>query len=92
VRIEKNRRYTSLNYVEAVNQDSCPTTEDLIPAYRVAGDGFPGQLKALFLVLSDDEAAKQPHRAGNQKKKQNKRHASGEGSSETKKKSVPATQ
>jgi hypothetical protein len=76
--------------VESVAQDSTPTTEELIPAYRVAGDAFPGKLKRLFLVLDDDEAARQPHRAGNQKKK-NKRHASGEGSSEVKKK-MPATQ
>jgi hypothetical protein len=90
VRPEKNRRHTTLNFVESVSQDSCPTTEELIPAYRVAGDGFPGKLKRLFLVLDDDEAVKQPHRAGSQKKK-NKHHASGEGPSDVKKK-MPATQ
>jgi hypothetical protein len=89
VRPEKNRRPTPLSFVEAVTQDSTPTTEELIPAYRVAGDAFPGKLKRLFLVLDDDEAAKQPHRAGAQKKK--KRQASGEGSAEIKKK-MPATQ
>jgi hypothetical protein len=90
VRPERNRRPTPLSFVEAVGQDSTPTTTELIPAYRVAGDDFPGKLKRLFLVLDDDEAAKQPHKAGNQKKK-NKRHASGEGPSDDRKK-MPATQ
>jgi hypothetical protein len=90
VRPEKNRRPVPLNFVEAVGQDSTPSTAELIPAYRVAGDAFPGKLKRLFLVLDDDEAVKQPHKAGNQKKK-NKRHASGEGPSDVKKK-MPATQ
>jgi hypothetical protein len=90
VRPEKNRRPSPLSFVEAVGQDSTPTTEELIPAYRVAGDAFQGRMKSLFVILDDDEAAKQPHRAGNQKKK-NKRHASGEGSGDTKKK-MPATQ
>jgi hypothetical protein len=90
VRLEKNRRHTSLSFVEAVAQDSCPTTEELIPAYRVAGDAFPGKMKSLFLVLDDDVAATQPHRAGSQKKK-NKHHASGEGPADAKKK-LPSTQ
>jgi hypothetical protein len=85
VRLERTRRYTPLTFVEAIKQDSSPTTDDLIPAYRVAGDAFPGQMKALFIVLDDDEAAKQPHKAGNQKKK-TKRHASGDGSADPQKK------
>ncbi len=79
VKPEKNRRFVPLSFVEAVTQDTIPTTEELIPAYRVAGDGFPGKLKALFLILDDDEAAKQPWKSGVQKK-QNKRHASGDSS------------
>jgi hypothetical protein len=91
VRQERNRRYNTLNFVEAVSQDTTPTTEELIPAYRVAGDAFIGKMKALFLVLDDDVAVKQPQKAGNQKKK-NKRHASGEPAADSKKKSVPSTQ
>jgi hypothetical protein len=92
VRQEKKRRFIPLMFVEAVAQDSTPTTEELIPAYRVAGDGFPGKLRRLFIVLDDDEAAKKPGKADFNKKK-NKRHASGEGtSSGLKKKSMPATQ
>jgi hypothetical protein len=93
IRQERNRRFTSLGFVEAVCQDTNPTTEELIPAYRVAGDGFMGRMRRLFIVLDDDEAVKQPGKAGNQKKK--KRHASGEGSSGSsgsKKKPLPATQ
>jgi hypothetical protein len=91
VRQERKRRFISLNFVEAVAQDGTPTTAELVSAYRVAGDGFPGKLKRLFLVLDDDEAAKKPGSAEAQKKK-NKRHASGEGSSGASKKSLPATQ
>jgi hypothetical protein len=91
VRSERNRRYTTLGFVEAVNQDSAPSTDELIPAYRVAGDGFIGRMKSLFLVLDDDVAVKQPQRAGAQKKK-NKRQASGDNPSETKKNKLPSTQ
>jgi hypothetical protein len=91
VKSEKNRRFIPLNFVEAVSQDTTPTTEELIPAYRVAGDGFPGKLKALFLVLDDDEAAKKPWKSEVQKKK-NKRHASGDSLGGGKKKNLPATQ
>jgi hypothetical protein len=48
-------------------------------------------MKTLFVVLDDDEAAIQPWKSGNQKKK-NKRHASGETSSGLKKRPLPATQ
>jgi hypothetical protein len=91
VKPERNRRFVSLSYVEAVSQDSTPTTEELIPAYRVAGDGFVGKMRRLFIVLDEDEAAKEPWKAGVQKKK-NKRQASGDSSSGTKKKALPATQ
>jgi len=55
-------------------------------------------MKALFLVLDNDEAKKQPWKSGSQKKNQNqkkKRQASGEGSSGTsdiKRKPMSATQ
>jgi hypothetical protein len=91
VRSERNRRHTSLSFVEAVSEDSTPTTDELIPAYRVAGDGFIGRMRRLFVILDDDEAVKKPQSAGNQKKK-NKRQASGDSSIESKKKSLPATQ
>jgi hypothetical protein len=98
VRSERNKRHTSLSFVEAVDQDPILTTEELLPAYRIAGDAFIGKMKALFLVLDDDEAKKQPWKSGSQKKNQNqkkKRQASGEGSSGTsdiKRKPMPATQ
>jgi hypothetical protein len=91
---ERNKRFIALGFVEAVDQDNTPTTEELMSAYRVAGDSFIGRMKRLFIVLDDDEAAKQPWKAAVQKKK-NKRHASGDGpsgSSGTKKKTLPATQ
>jgi hypothetical protein len=92
VREEKHRRFISLSFVEAVSQDSIISTEELIPAYRVAGDGFPGRLRRLFLVLDDDEAAKQPAKASTLKKK-NKRHASGDSTGGGKtKKALPSTQ
>ncbi len=90
VRTERNRRHTTLSFVEAVGQDSAPTVEELLPAYRVAGDGFIGKMKALFIILDDDVAVKQPQRAGIQKKK--KRQASGDSTVETKKKALPSTQ
>ncbi len=91
VREEKHRRFITLGFVEAVSQDSIISTEELIPAYRVAGDGFPGRLKRLFLVLDDDVATQQPHKAAIQKKK-NKRRASGDGVDSGKKKATPSTQ
>ncbi len=95
VKQERHKRFTALSFVEAVDQDRNPTVEELIPAYRVAGDGFVGRMKTLFIVLDDDEAAKQPWKSANVKKK-NKRHASGEsvsGASGSKKKNnLPATQ
>jgi hypothetical protein len=91
VRQERNRRFNTLNFVEAVSQDSHPTVEELVPAYRVAGDAFIGKMKSLFLVLDDDEAVRQPAKSGNQKKK-NKRQASGDSSVLNKKKSLPSTQ
>jgi hypothetical protein len=75
--------------VEAVCEDSCPTVEELIPAYRVAGDVFIGKMKRLFVVLDDDTAAKHPAKAGSVKKK-NKRHASGDGAAVRNKKAAPA--
>ncbi len=93
VRSERNRRHTSLSFVEAVSQDPNLTTEELIPAYRVAGDTFIGKMKALFLVLDDDEAKKKPGNAGSQKKKEKKkRQASGDSSVEIKRKPLPSTQ
>ncbi len=80
-----------MSFVEAVSQDNIISTEELIPAYRVAGDGFPGRLKRLFLVLDDDEATKQPAKSATLKKK-NKRHASGDSTGGGKKKPVPSTQ
>jgi hypothetical protein len=93
VRSERNKRHTSLSFVEAVDQDPILTTEELLPAYRVAGDAFIGKMKALFLVLDDDEAKKQPWKSSSQKKNQKKKHqASGEGSTDIKRKPMPATQ
>ncbi len=91
VKQERHKRFTALSFVEAVAQDSNPTVEELIPAYRVAGDSFIGRMKTLFIVLDDDEAVKQPWKSGSVKKK-NKRHASGDNASGSKKKSLPATQ
>ncbi len=91
VRCEKNRRFTELGFVDSVCQDTHPTVEELIPAYRVAGDAFIGQMRELFVVLDDDEAVKKPAKAGSQKKK-NKRQASGDSSLISKKKSLPSTQ
>ncbi len=91
VKQERHKRFTPLNFVEAVSQDSTPTVEELIPAYRVAGDAFVGKMKSLFAILDDDEAVKQPWKSGNIKKK-NKRHASGDSASGSKKKALPATQ
>jgi hypothetical protein len=90
-REEKHKRFISLSFMEAVSQDSIISTEELIPAYRVAGDDFQGCLKRHFLVLDDDEAAKQPAKASTIKKK-NKRHASGDSTWGGKKKAVPSTQ
>ncbi len=91
VRPDRNRRFQQLSFIEAINQDSQPTVEELLPAYRVASEGFIGQMRKLFLVLDNDEATNKPNKSGTQKKK-NKRHASGEGSTELKKKSLPSTQ
>jgi len=92
IRVEKNRRHQALSFVEAVCQDSSPTLEELIPAYRIAGDSFLGKMREIFIILDDEEAKKQPGKAGAIKKKQKKRHASSEGPSDLKKKSVPSTQ
>jgi hypothetical protein len=91
VRSDRNRRFQPLSFVEAISQDTQPTVEELLPAYRVAGDAFIGKMKRLFLILDDDEAKNKPSKSGSQKKK-NKRHASGEGSIEAKKKNLPSTQ
>jgi hypothetical protein len=91
VRPERNRRFKPLSFVEAVCEDTKPTVEELLSAYRVAGDVFIGKLKKLFIILDDDVAVKKPANAGVQKKK-NKRHASGDGASGSKKKNMPATQ
>jgi hypothetical protein len=90
IRPERNRRHTALSFVEAVVQDPNPTVEELLPAYRVAGESFMGQMRSLFIILDDDLAKKQPAKSGSQKKK--KRQASGEGSVDAKKKSLPSTQ
>jgi len=93
VRPERNRRFQPLSFVEAVKQDTQPTVEELLPAYRVAGDSFIGKMKRLFIFLDDDTAKNKPSQSGSQKKK-NKRRASGEGSStaDSKRKTVPSTQ
>jgi hypothetical protein len=92
VRVEKNRRYQTLSFVEAVCQDSTPTLEELLPAYRVAGDSFLGRMREIFIILDDDEAKRQPAKAAALKKKQKKRQASGEGPSDLKLKTMPSTQ
>jgi hypothetical protein len=92
VRTERNRRFIPLGFVEAVSQDRHVPPDELRPAYRVAGDAFRGRMKKLFLLLDDDIAAKQPAKAGNQKKS-TKRQASGEGGSGSgTKKKLPSTQ
>jgi hypothetical protein len=107
IRSERNKRYTSLSYVNAVTRDSnlIPPAEELRHAYHVAGDSFIGKLKETFLVL-DDDIAKKPSRSGGKNKavsgsgskagnkagsKANKRRASGEVASDPSKK-VSATQ
>ncbi len=50
VKPERHKRFTDLNFVEAVREDPNPTVEELIPAYRVAGDGFVGKMKSLFIM------------------------------------------
>jgi hypothetical protein len=95
VRSERNHRFVALSFVEAVDQDKSVPASELLSAYRVAGDAFRGRMKRLFLVLDDDEAARQPAKANNQKKT-TKRPASGEGTSGTasskKKNQLPSTQ
>ena len=93
VRPERNRRFQPLSFVEAVGQDTQPTVEELLPAYRVAGDTFIGKMRRLFIVLDDDTAKTKPAQSGSQKKKI-KRRASGEGrsSGDSKRKTVPSTQ
>lgn len=102
---ERNKRYTTLSYVNAVRREANPplTAEELRHAYHVAGNSFVGQLKETFLVLDDDAAKKQANSgggkgkaskapsSGNKSAKANKRRASGEGPSDPKKK-IPATQ
>jgi hypothetical protein len=56
VRPDRNRRFQPLSFIEAISQDTQPTVEELLPAYRVAGDAFIGKMKRKFLVLDDDEA------------------------------------
>jgi hypothetical protein len=90
VRSERNHRFVGLSFVEAVCQDRYVPQEDLRPAYHVAGDAFIGRMKCLFIILDEDEAVKQPAKAGVQKKKV-KCQASGDGGSGVKKK-MPSTQ
>jgi hypothetical protein len=85
LRSERNRRFIAHSFVEAVDQDRNVPTEDLRPAYRVAGDAFIGKMKRRFIILDDDEAVRQPAKAGNHKKNV-KRQASGDGPSGSKKK------
>jgi hypothetical protein len=102
LRTEKNRRYDSYSFVNAVSRESNPpTAEELRHAYHIAGGSFVGKLKEFFIILDDDKA-KKPFKAGPSKSAktdktdktvkagQGKRRASGEGG-EAKKK-VPATQ
>jgi hypothetical protein len=91
VRPERNRRHQALTFVEAVLEDPNATLEELIPAYRVAGESFLGRMREYFIVLDDDEAKKKPSSAGSIKKKK-KRQASGEGPSDVKRKNLPSTQ
>jgi hypothetical protein len=91
IRPERNRRHQSLSFVQAVSQDPNPTAEELLPAYRVAGESFIGQMRDLFIILDDDEAKRKPAKSDSQKKKK-KRQASGEGPSDIKRKSMPSTQ
>ncbi len=91
IRPERNRRHQSISFVEAVSEDPNPTLEELLPAYCIAGESFLGQMRDLFVILDDDEAKKQPAKSSVQKKK-NKRRASGEGSADTKRKTLPSTQ
>jgi hypothetical protein len=92
-RQERNRRYTTLSYVNAVRRDqNPPTQEELRHAYHVAGDSFVGLLKETFLVLDDDVAKKGSNAGGkNKASKPGKRRASIESANDTKKK-VSATQ
>jgi hypothetical protein len=100
IRIERNKRYTSYSFVEAVLEEETPTPQELKGAYRIAGKSFPGRLRKTFIVLADDHVPEPPTppaktaKAGGAKDKvvkKNKRRASDEGTSTTSKK-MPSTQ
>jgi hypothetical protein len=99
-RAERNRRYNSLSYVKAITMEKVPPTYDeLKHAYHLAGQSFVGKLKEIFVVLDDDLAKKTSKSGGGkQTTKANKpirdgkkRRASGDVTSDVKKK-LPSTQ
>jgi hypothetical protein len=96
LRSERNRRYDSYSFVEAVLQEETPTNLELKGAYRIAGKSFRGKLRKTFIVLQDDhvpEANTPPAKAakpGSSKDGKKKRRASDDNS--TVKKKIPSTQ
>jgi len=99
IRTERNRRYSNYSFVNAVCRESNPPpAEELKHAYHIAGESFIGKLKEYFILLDDDTAKKSSNSGGRLKAakadksgKGGKRRASGDASSETRKK-MPATQ
>ncbi len=100
IRTERNKRYDSYSFVNAVTRESPPSFDELRHAYHVAGASFIGKLKQIFVVLDDDQAKKPSTAGGHNKASKNdkagkasgsKRRASGDAASETRKK-LPATQ
>ncbi len=97
---ERNRCYNSLSYVKAISMEKVPPTYDeLKHAYHLAGLSFVGKLKEIFVVL-DDDLAKKTSKSGSSKqaakatkptKDGKKRRASGDVTSDIKKK-LPSTQ
>jgi len=60
---EANQRVRTLTFIDAVK--SLPKTfssEDLAPIVRAAKASFPGHLKSLFVVISDDMGGSRPSR------------------------------
>ncbi len=96
IRSERNCRYDSYSFVEAVQQEETPPKSELKGAYRIAGKSFPGKLRKTFIVLQDDhvpEASTPPAKAAKpsgSKDGKKKHRASGDNSTVQKK--MPLTQ
>ncbi len=97
LRQERNKRYDSYTFVEAVRLEEPPSHSELRGAYRIAGNSFRGKMRKLFIILADDHvpaASSPPAKAakpGGKDGKANKRKSSADASSATRKK-MPSTQ